>query len=120
MANQIVWCDIPVIDLDRAIRFYERVLGGAVRKHELSGTTVGILPHGDGEVGACLVACDGTKPADGGVIIYLNCNGRIDAAVEAAAMNGGTVLEPKHSISPFGFRAIVMDSEGNRIALHSD
>jgi hypothetical protein len=29
------------------------------------------LPHGDGEVGACLFACDGTKPADGGVMIYL-------------------------------------------------
>jgi predicted enzyme related to lactoylglutathione lyase len=35
-------------------------------------------------------------------------------------MNRGKVLEPRHSISPFGFRAIVMDSEGNRIALHAD
>jgi predicted enzyme related to lactoylglutathione lyase len=120
MANQIVWCDIPVLDLDRAIRFYECVLGASVKKHELSGTTVGILPHGDGEVGACLFTCDATKAGDSGVMIYLNCNGRLDAAAEAAVVNGGKVLQPKHSIGPFGFRAIVMDSEGNRIALHSD
>jgi predicted enzyme related to lactoylglutathione lyase len=39
MANQIAWCDIPVLDLDRAMRFYERVLAGVVQKHERSGQT---------------------------------------------------------------------------------
>src|SRR5690606_36224567 len=43
MANQIVWCDIPVLNLDRAVRFYSAVLGGEVRKVEIGGTTVGIL-----------------------------------------------------------------------------
>jgi predicted enzyme related to lactoylglutathione lyase len=45
MANQIVWCDIPVIDLDRAVKFYTAVLGQAVKKQEFSGMTIGILPH---------------------------------------------------------------------------
>ena len=120
MANQIVWCDIPVLDLDRAIRFYASVLGGAVKKQEFPAATVGILPHGEGEAGGCLFTSESEKPADKGVMVYLNCNGRLDAAIDAAAANGGRVLQPKHPIGPFGFRAVILDSEGNRVALHSD
>ncbi|HEX7231806.1 MAG TPA: VOC family protein [Candidatus Binatia bacterium] len=120
MANQIVWCDIPVRDLERAIRFYSAVLGDEVKRHDFSGVTVGILPHNDGEVGGCLLTGQEEKPAKDGVMIYLNANGRLDEAVGAVAANGGSVIQPKHAISPFGFRAIVIDSEGNRVALHSE
>jgi predicted enzyme related to lactoylglutathione lyase len=120
MANQIVWCDIPVSDLDRAVRFYSAVLGQAVLKHEFPGMSAGILPHNDGEVGGCLFSSAEEKPADKGVMIYLNANGRLDDAIAAVAPNGGKVVQPKHPIGPFGFRAIIIDSEGNRVALHSD
>jgi predicted enzyme related to lactoylglutathione lyase len=120
MANQVVWCDIPVLDLDRAIRFYASVLGGEVKKQEFPGGTVGILPHGEGEVGGCLFTSASEQPSDKGMMIYLNCNGRLDAAVEAATVNGGKVVQAKHPIGPFGFRAVILDSEGNRVALHSD
>ena len=53
MAHQIVWCDIPVLDLDRAVKFYSAVLGGEVKKQEFPGMTIAILPHNDGEVGGC-------------------------------------------------------------------
>lgn len=119
MANPIVWCDIPVLDLDRAVRFYTAVLGQDVKKHENAGVVMGVLPHDDGEVGGCLLSSD-AKPADQGVMIYLNVDGRLDDAIGAAAAHGGKVVQPKHQIGPFGFRAIVIDSEGNRIALHSD
>jgi predicted enzyme related to lactoylglutathione lyase len=120
MANQIVWCDIPVLDLDRAIKFYSAVLGAEVKKQELSGTSLGILPHKEGEVGACLSISDGDKPSDKGIMIYLNANGRLDDAIAAVIPNGGKLLQPKHPIGPFGLRAVVLDSEGNRVALHSD
>src|SRR5437667_158620 len=55
----------------------------------------------------------------GGPLLYLNADGRLDAAVAATAIAGGTVLQPKHSIGPDGYRAIVLDTEGNRIALYS-
>lgn len=120
MANQIVWCDIPVADLDRAMKFYSAVLGQPVKKQDFPGLTVGVLPHNDGEVGGCLLpSADGKASADG-VMIYLNANGRLDDAIAAVTPNGGKVLEAKHPIGPFGFRAIVLDSEGNRVALHSD
>ena len=74
-ANQIVWCDIPVLDLDRAVGFYSAVLGRQVAKQEFSGITMGVLPHNDGEVGGCLVQSSAEKPSYGGVMIYLNANG---------------------------------------------
>jgi hypothetical protein len=120
MANQIVWCDIPVLDLNRAIRFYSSVLGAEVKKAEFPGTLMGILPHHDGEVGGCLFMSEREAPSDRGVMIYLNCNGRLDAAIAAVTVNGGKVIQAKHPIGPFGVRAVVLDSEGNRVALHSD
>lgn len=120
MANQVVWCDIPVLDLDRAIGFYSAVLGQAVKKQEFPGTMVGILPHNDGEVGGCLFSSAEEKPSDKGTMIYLNANGRLDDALAAVSANGGKIVQPKHPIGPFGFRAVILDSEGNRIALHSD
>jgi len=120
MANQIVWCDIPVLDLDRAIKFYSAILGAQVKKEQFPGMTIGILPHQDGEVGGCLYTSNDEKPSEKGIMIYLNANGRLDDAIAAVALNGGKVIQPKQPIGPYGFRAILLDSEGNRVALHSD
>ena len=46
MSNQIVWCDIPVTNLDRAITFYSKILGKPVSKESMPGMTIGLLPHG--------------------------------------------------------------------------
>ena len=81
-----------------------------------------VLPHEPNGVGGCLTpGCAGeeAKPSAQGVLVYLNCEGRLDQAAAAVEPNGGKVLKPKHPIGPYGFRAIVLDSEGNRIALHS-
>lgn len=124
MANQVVWFDIPVTDLDRAIRFYSAVLGAPVKKQEFPGMVFGQLPHQESEVSGCLTpGCageeQGNRPSANGPLLYLNCQGRLDVAISAAGLNGGKVLQPKHQIGPYGFRAVVLDSEGNRIALHS-
>jgi len=120
MAHQIVWFDIPVLNLDRAIQFYSAVLGAPVKKEEFPGMTIGILPHQEGEVAGCLYTSEKDRPSDHGPLLYLNCNGRLDEAIATVEPNGGKIVQPKHAIGPYGFRAIVMDSEGNRIALHSE
>jgi predicted enzyme related to lactoylglutathione lyase len=121
VANQIVWVDIPVLDLGRAIGFYSAVLGSPVQKQDYPGMSIGLLPGGDGDdvVSGCLFTKADEKPSDKGILVYLNAQGRLDQAVAAVAANGGKVLQPVHPIGPHGFRAIILDSEGNRVALHS-
>ncbi len=120
MANQVVWFDIPVVDLDRAIRFYSAILGAPVKKQELPGMAIGVLPHENGEISGCLYKSEGdNNPSHQGPLLYLNAKGRLDKAVAAVEPNGGKIVQPKHAIGPYGFRAIILDSEGNRLALHS-
>jgi predicted enzyme related to lactoylglutathione lyase len=113
--------DIPVLDLGRAIGFYSAVLGSPVQKQDYPGMSIGLLPgaEGDDAVSGCLFTKADEKPSDKGILVYLNAQGRLDQAVAAVAANGGKVLQPVHPIGPHGFRAIILDSEGNRIALHS-
>ena len=117
--RSIVWVDIPCRDLDRAIAFYEAVLGREVSRQGDDTFAMGILPHAGMGTGACLAVLDDTEPSAKGPLVYLDCNGRLDQAIAAAVEHGGQILRERHSIGPHGERAIVLDSEGNRIALHS-
>jgi uncharacterized protein len=118
MASVAVWFDVPVLDIDRAIGFYSAVLGQPVQKHEAPGFAMGVFHHEGESIGGCLFRYEENGPSDHGILLYFNCEGRLDEAVAAVEANGGKVLEPRQSIAPHGFRAIALDSEGNRIALH--
>jgi len=120
MKPNIVWYDIPALDLDRAIRFYFAVLGAPVKKDVVGEIPLGWLPTEDGGQMGCVCVAKDFKPSADGVMIYLSVNGRLKAAVAAVRENGGTVQTDIHSIAPYGFRAEVLDSEGNIIALHSE
>lgn len=119
MASAIVWFDIPAIDLDRAVEFYSAVLGKLVKKEQFPQVAIGVFPHDDGEPNGCLFQAAAERPSDHGPLLYFNCGGRLDEAIAAVERHGGKVLKPKHAIGAYGFRAVVLDSEGNRIALHS-
>jgi predicted enzyme related to lactoylglutathione lyase len=116
--NRVVWCDIPVADLERASTFYRNVLAIAVDRMEFDGNAFAILEHEQGN-GGCLIPHAGYAGCTDGPLIYMNVERRIRAAVAAVRAHGGKVLEDVHPIGPHGIRAIVADSEGNRIALHS-
>lgn len=120
MGHRFVWVDVPVVDLDRAIAFYAGVLGAPVTKEGGPGFSFGLLPHGGGEVGGCLYLPEADNaPSQAGPLVYLNVEGRLAQAVAAVRSGGGRVLQEVHPIGPHGFRALVLDSEGNRIALHA-
>ena len=115
--NRFVWCDIPVSNLERANAFYAALLNVRVESEHFEQFHFSILEHGEGN-GGCLVPNAGDV-TDKGILVYMNADGRIRDAVEQAKTHGGKVLTDVHSIGPHGFRAVLLDSEGNRIAVHS-
>ena len=117
--NILCWTDIPVVKLDRAIKFYSAVLGAKVKKEITPDFEFGLLPHHDDNVSGCLVKMKDNKPSKSGPLIYLAVGKRHDQADKAVTKLGGKILKAKHPIGPYGFRSVIVDSEGNRLALHS-
>jgi len=120
MTTNLAWFDVPVHDLERAIRFYSAVLGAPVAKHQTGSKPLGMLPTPDGGQMGCLVPDSPSEPSEHGVMVWFNVTGRLRAAVAAAAATGGQVRRDVHDIGGYGFRAVVVDSEGNGIALYGD
>lgn len=116
--NRVVWFDIPVADLDRSAAFYSAVMAIKVSKQTFGDYSFCVLDHVEGN-GGCLVLNQTEIAGKSGVLIYLNVHGRIRDAEAQVEKAGGKILEPVHPIGPHGFRAIILDSEGNRVALHS-
>ena len=116
--NRTVWCDIPVADLDRASFFYAGILAVPVNKEKFGDVEFAILDHEEGN-GGCLVLKENEISSETGLLVYFNADGRIKDAVAKAEELGGKILEPTHSLGPHGYRAVLLDSEGNRIAVHS-
>lgn len=116
--NRAVWFDIPVANLDNAAKFYAAVLGVKVVKKKMGDVEFGVIEHDQGN-GGCLIHKPDEVSATG-PLLYLNTDGRIRDAVQQVEAHGGHVLIPIESIGPHGFRAVVVDSEGNRVALHSN
>ncbi len=125
MANVINWFEIPAKDFNRACSFYEKVLDGSVQKIPASDEMpidMGFLPGYDqtsGDVGGAVVTGEGYEPSATGSIIYLNGGDDLAVPLNRVESAGGKVLVPKTSIGENGFFAQFMDSEGNRVALHS-
>lgn len=117
--NTFCWIDIPVIELERAIGFYQAILGKPVQKITEHGFVFGLLPHEEDNVSGCLSVMKDRKPSQDGPLVYLNVEGRLDKAINEAKKQGVTVIKEKEQIGPYGHRAIILDSEGNAVALYS-
>jgi predicted enzyme related to lactoylglutathione lyase len=121
-SNAVGWFEIPVLDMDRAKSFYQHVFqrGEFI---DLSGPEIAMFafpgtPRGINASGA-LVRSSAHHPSMSGVLIYFSC---VDCALEASrtAEKGGVILRDKFSVGQFGFVAVIQDTEGNMIGLHSN
>jgi predicted enzyme related to lactoylglutathione lyase len=120
MNNPVGWFEIYVQDMARAQAFYEATLGTTLSRLESPGMDMMAFPMeraGTGASGA-LVKMAGFASGANSVLIYFMCD---DCAVEAAkaAKAGGRLQKEKFSIGEYGFIALVVDTEGNMIGLHS-
>jgi uncharacterized protein len=118
--NPIVWCEIYVQEMDRAKRFYESVFEVKLEKLESPEIDMWAFPMTMDMAGAsgALVKMDGVPSGGSGTIPYFHCD---EVAVEAERVvtAGGQIHKPKMSIGQYGFMALVVDTEGNMIGLHT-
>lgn len=120
--NTLNWFEIAASDIQRATKFYETVFSVKLQQSEMMGMKMAFFPSEDmnGKVSGGLVQGPMHKPSQEGSIIYLNANPDLNVALGKIEKAGGKVTMPKTHISPeVGHMAFFIDSEGNRVALHS-
>lgn len=123
MKNAISWFEIPATDLSRAQKFYEAIFGLSLTPLDLPNIKMRMFPLED-QIGVGGAICDSGgfhKPsATDGPLIYLNGNPDLQLVLDRIEKAGGKIMVPKTEISPeYGYMAVFIDSEGNRIGLHS-
>lgn len=122
--NVAGWFEIPVMDMDRAVKFYETVFDFKLQREKVGDLDMAWFPwnmEAYGSAGSLAYAPDLYKPSDQGVMIYLTANsgdltnelGRVEEA------GGKVVMEKKEISDEHGYMGVFIDSEGNRIAMHS-
>ncbi len=118
--NPVGWFEIYVQDMERAKAFYQSTFQVTLESLESPSIELWAFPMSPDHAGCAgaLVKMAGKDSGGGGTIIYFSCN---DCAVEAsrAVQNGGLIQKEKQSIGQYGFIALVFDTEGNMIGLHS-
>ena len=120
MKNMINWFEIPVTDFERAKKFYETVMDFKITETQFGDGKMGMFPSFEGKVSGAIVHGPGYEPSDKGTMIYLNGNPDLSVYLERVAAAGGKITVIKTQISPeIGYWACVLDTEGNRVAFHS-
>ncbi len=121
LKSAINWFEIPTIDFDRAVHFYSKIYDFEMPTRDMGHLKMGFFPHQPGQgIGGAIVSGDGYAPSQDGVKLYLNGGADLSTVLERVTDAGGLVVTGKTEISPdIGHFAIIDDSEGNRVYLHS-
>jgi len=120
MKNAINWFEIPALDFDRAVKFYGDIYANEMPSRDTGQVKMGFFSHEQGQVGGAVIAGEGYTPSKQGAKLYLNGGADLNTVLDRVESAGGTVVEGKTEIGPdIGFFAIIDDTEGNRLHLHS-
>jgi hypothetical protein len=119
-ASAITWFQVPAADFRRAVKFYSSVLKKELREETMLGERMGIFPF-DGEgISGAVTEASYLKPSLDGNNVFLAVEGELDEALARVESAGGHVMTPKTLLGPdMGHFAVICDTEGNRIGLHS-
>jgi predicted enzyme related to lactoylglutathione lyase len=118
--NVAVWFEIPARDFARAKRFYETVFGVRLTDERMGDHVLGVFPHAGDAVSGCVMSGPGYAPAGDGAVVYINAGADLSGALSRVEAAGGKVALPKTFLSEeIGYFAHFIDSEGNRVGMHS-
>lgn len=118
MRNAVNWFEIPALQFDRAVRFYNAILEQPLRTEHFMGMPHGIFSADEEAVAGAVVLMPHYQPSEQGSVIYLNVGNGLDAVLSRVAEAGGEILMLKTDIGPQGFIAQIRDTEGNKVGLH--
>lgn len=120
MANLLNWYEIPAADFSRAKAFYEAMLCVTIHVHEMGGMQVGYFPQEGDAVGGAIMHGPGQVPGATGTTVYFKGGDDLAPVLARAVAGGAKVLLPKTLINEqIGHIALLLDTEGNRVGLHS-
>ena len=120
MKNLVSIIEIPTVDFQRAVTFYKTILNIDIEEMEMGDSTLGVFPSDGNVVNIVLIRSDDYTPSDKGVLIHLSVDGDLQPTLDAITRLGGTVVIPITEISPeMGNYATFIDTEGNKLGLHS-
>jgi hypothetical protein len=122
--NVIGWVEIPVLNMDRAVKFYETVFEFHLELHHMGSLTMAWFQWKENSIGSAVSLVyheEFYKPSSDGILVYFTAfSGDLNNELNKVEDAGGKVLLPKTLITEeIGYYAVLLDSEGNRIALHS-
>jgi predicted enzyme related to lactoylglutathione lyase len=117
-SNPVVYFEIPVINMERATRFYSTVFNFKFDNTIIDNNEMALFPFTEANSGISGALAKGAiyKPTKDGVLIYFN-TANMDETLRLANTNGGKILYPKTD-NGIGLVAEFEDTEGNRIALY--
>jgi predicted enzyme related to lactoylglutathione lyase len=120
-ASTVVWFEIPSVDFDRATRFYETIFDAKLGRETVDTMKLGVFPYDRMKgVSGAVVHSPNAKPAAGGALVYLNCNGRLDDVAGRVKEAGGALVSPRVDLpNSLGSFYLVRDTEGNVVGLHA-
>jgi uncharacterized protein len=121
MKHLVNWIEIPVMDMDRAVSFYESSFKrSGFHKMSIGEFDYALFPCEDKFNCGALVKSEFSKPSQDGVTIYLDGGKDLSTILERVEEAGGVVIMEKTYISPeAGFIGLFIDSEGNKIGLQN-
>lgn len=120
MQNFCVWFEIPVKDFNRAKKFYSEIFQVKIEQQQMGDDLMGFLPMKGYANSGAIVQGEGYIPSDKGALIYFNGGDDLKVIQDRIRPAGGKVIMEKRKISDdIGFMSIFLDTEGNRLALHS-
>ena len=119
--NALNWFELPALDLDRSKKFYEAVFQIEMHVMEMEGTKMAMFPMvpNSGKASGGIIQTEGVVPSTEGTIVYLNANPKMDDTIARVEGAGGKLLLAKTPIGGNGFMAYILDTEGNKVGIHS-
>jgi predicted enzyme related to lactoylglutathione lyase len=117
--SALTWFQVPAADFRRAVNFYNAVLQTQLREETMADETMGLFPYQEGGVGGAVTLAPYLKPGENGTNVFLLVKGELNEALDRVAKAGGKLLTPKTELPGMGHYAVIRDTEGNRIGLHS-